>query len=99
MAKDTSSKVTIDHDTIRKWIEDREGTPARVKTDKTSDVGIIRIDFPYRESPNLEPITWDQFFTEFDKKNLAFLYQDFMKNGEMSRFFKFVSRDSVKTQL
>jgi len=86
------SRITADHEEIVKWAEERGGKPARVEgTGSSGDVGILRIDFGDKE-PNLEPITWDQFFAEFEKKNLAFLYQEKTADGEESRFFKLIDR-------
>jgi hypothetical protein len=97
MATDTkkgSSKTTTDHDTIKKWVEERGGSPASVKgTAADDEAGVLRIDFPgYSGQDRLEHISWDEFFEKFDEKKLAFLYQDEMRDGEESRFFKFVSR-------
>ena len=89
------SQVTTDHTTIRRWAEARKGKPAAVKqTGGKDDPGILRIDFPdYSGEESLDEISWDEFFEKFDEKNLAFLYQDELKSGETSRFFKFISRD------
>ena len=92
-ATGTSKKTTAHHE-IRKWAEERGGKPARVKTtgDK-SDPGLLRINFPgYGRRDTLEDISWEEFFEKFDAKKLAFLYQETLKNGEQSRFFKLVNR-------
>jgi hypothetical protein len=91
------SKMTTNHDEIRKWAEARGGKPATVKsTASKDDVGLLRIDFPgYKGEGTLEEITWDEFFKKFDEKKLAFLYQDKTSSGEESRFFKFVSRETA----
>ena len=89
------SKTTTDHDTIRKWVEERGGRPAGVKgTGGGDDPGILRIDFPGygAEEESLEPISWDDFFKKFEQNKLAFLYQDETAGGEESPFFKFVKR-------
>lgn len=89
-----SGNTTTDHDTIRKWVEERGGKPATVRTNG-DDVGILRIDFPgYSGDETLEEISWDEFFRKFDESNLAFLYQEQTADGETSRFNKFVSRDN-----
>ena len=89
-----SSSKTTDHDEIRKWVEARGGLPARVKTTGgKGDPGLLRINFPgYGTRDTLEDISWEEFFEKFDGKKLAFLYQDTLKNGQESRFFKFVNR-------
>src|SRR5947209_13135285 len=92
------SKITTNHDEIRKWAEARGGKPSTVKrTEGNDEVGVLRIDFPgYSGQDSLEEISWDDFFAKFDEKNLAFLYQDKTSSGEESRFFKLVSRDSTE---
>jgi hypothetical protein len=89
-----SSKVTTDHETIRRWAEERSGTPARVKgTGDEDDVGMIRIDFPgYSGEGKLEPISWDDFFEKFEERSLALVYQEETSGGEKSNFNKLVSR-------
>ncbi|WP_395773516.1 hypothetical protein [Agrobacterium pusense] len=84
----TESATTTDHDTIRKWAEQRDGHPAKV--DVSGDAGILRIDFGEPEDA-LKAITWDEFFEIFEDRKLAFLYQDETSGGE-SRFNKFISR-------
>jgi hypothetical protein len=93
-----SSKVTTDHEEIRRWVEARGGWPARVKgTGDDDDPGLIRIDFPgYSGEESLEPISWDEWFRKFDERKLAFVYQDTTATGEKSFFNKLVSRDSVE---
>ena len=95
----SDSKTTTDHNEIRKWVEDRGGHPAKVKgTERTgeSGVGVLRIDYPgYEGSDTLEEITWEQFFDQFDKAGLAFLYQDKLESGKTSRFSKLIDRNSA----
>lgn len=92
-----SSKITTNHEEIRKWAEARGGKPATVKgTESNNEAGILRIDFPgYSGASSLEEISWDEFFKKFDEKQLAFLHQDETSSGEQSRFFKFVSRETA----
>ncbi|MBI3887515.1 hypothetical protein HY310_00415 [Candidatus Microgenomates bacterium] len=80
------SETTSDHEKIIKWVEDRGGKPAKVKGTGTM------LRFLFSDNPALEEIGWDDFFKEFDSKNLALLYQETTKDGKPSRFFKFVSR-------
>lgn len=85
------SHRTTDHETIRNWVEERGGQPARVEETEDGGAGVLRIDFTDDES--LEPIPWDEFFETFEENDLAFLYQDETSEGEESYFTKFVSRD------
>lgn len=90
-----SAKATVDHDTIRNWVEQHGGCPAHVKgTGGKQDPGILRIDFTgFSGQQSLERISWDEFFDAFDANELAFLYED---DG---RFNKLVRRDTVRDQL
>lgn len=90
------SHTTTDHDTIRKWVEQRGGKPATVEgTGDKEEPGILRISFDDTDSKDskLSTIEWDDFFEKFEEEKLAFLYQDKTKDGKVSRFFKFVNRE------
>ena len=90
----SDSHTTTDHDVIRRWATDRKGRPATVKaTEEDGQAGILRIDFGPKDK-GLDGIDWDEFFRKFDESGLAFLYQDRTKDGELSRFHKFVRRSS-----
>ena len=99
-AASTGSKVTTDHDEIREWVEERGGQPTQVKgTGDDESPGVLRIDYPgFSGEETLEPITWEEFFEAFDENNLAFLYQEETKDGEISRFSKLIDRDSTEEQ-
>lgn len=91
-----SATKTTDHDTIRKWVEDRGGWPARVDAPgHNQGSGILRINFDDPggdDDENLERIGWDEFFKGFEDNDLAFLHQDETEDGRQSRFNKLVSR-------
>ena len=86
----SEARRTTDHDTIRKWAEERDGHPARVKG--VGPGGILRIDFGEPEE-GLEKISWEKFFEAFDGNGLDFLYQERTGDGGQSRFNKFVERE------
>ena len=91
---DHEAKQTTNHDEIRRWVQERGGKPARVKgTGSGDDPGVLRVDFPgVGEEDRLEEIPWDEWFDKFEQENLVFLYQDEVKSGDESRFFKLVNR-------
>jgi hypothetical protein len=92
----TASKITADHDEIKGWAQERGGVPSMVKGTGEEGGGILRFDFPPTGTkPNLQEISWEEFFRIFDDKGLAFLYQEKTKEGEISRFNKFVSRECL----
>ena len=88
------AEVTTDHDTIRTWAEAKGGRPAAVdRTHKGGDVGIIRIMFPkapQSEHENLAEISWNEFFEDFEKRELALLYE------QDSQFNKIVGRETAE---
>jgi hypothetical protein len=91
----SESYTTTDHKKIKKWAEDRDGAPATVKaTEEKGHAGILRIDFGPKEK-GLGEFSWSEFFKKFDEAGLAFLYQDKTKDGKVSRFHKFVTRDAA----
>ena len=87
-----SAKATVDHETIRHWVEKHGGCPAHVKsTGSQQDPGILRIDFPgFSGQQSLEQISWDEFFTEFERRQLALLYEP------SGLFSKIVGRDTAE---
>ncbi len=88
------AETTTDHETIRKWAEGKGGKPAAVdRTHEGGDVGIIRIMFPTAQQSsheNLVEISWDEFFEEFEKRELALVYD------QGSMFNKIVGRDTAE---
>jgi hypothetical protein len=98
---DKDTKVTTDHDTIRKWAEDRGGKPAvahlTFHNDPGPDHAPIRILFPDTPgSDQLDEVSWPQLFRVFEEKNLAFAYQDQTSDGKTSHYFDFVQRPGSK---
>jgi hypothetical protein len=91
------SRLTTNHDEIRRWVEARGGKPATVTgTEDDDEAGILRIDFPgYSGADSLQEIPWEEFFEKFEEKGLAFLSQDQTAGGDESRFFKFVTREAA----
>ena len=92
-----SASRTTDHEFIRRWVEERGGSPACVRgTGGKNDVGMIRIDFPgFSGGDSLQRIDWNEWFKQFDENDLAFLYRDMRHgDGDLDRFNKLVRRDS-----
>ncbi len=89
----SSTRTTTDHEEIRRWVEEHGGRPAVVRGTRDGDGSVLRIDFPGGAGEDeLEPVSWDEWFREFEEENLAFLYQDRKAGGEDSTFFKLVGR-------
>lgn len=94
------SLTTTDHETIRRWAEERGGKPSEVtSTARGDDVGIVRIDFPgYSGEGKLQEISWDDWFGKFDDANLAFVYEEETADGQRSNFNKLVGRETAQAR-
>src|SRR5690348_17523704 len=92
----TQSRVSSDHEEIRRWAEERGARPACVRgTGSNDDVGILRLDFPgYSGQQSLQHIDWEEFFEKFDERGLALLFQEATAGGEKSNFNKLISRET-----
>jgi hypothetical protein len=103
MARRAQVKVITDHDEIRRWAEERGAIPSRVHgTEGSDDVGIIRLAFPGApgaRDENLEPISWDEWFREFDQRGLALVYEETTASGKKSNFNKVISRETAAEEL
>jgi len=93
------SKTTTDHETIRRWAEERGGKPACVHgTGFQDDIRMIRLEFPrapQSKDESLQEISWDEFFEKFEDSQLALLYEDRTSDGHRSNFNKLVSRENA----
>jgi hypothetical protein len=89
-----SAHPITDHEEIRQWAEARGAQPACVKgTGRRGDTGMIRLDLPgFSGAKSLQPISWDDWFRQFDDNNLALLVQDTTAGGSQSNFNKLVAR-------
>jgi len=86
--------VTRDHDVIRRWVEQRGAQPATVPgSEHEGRPGVLRFDFPGYGGDRLQHISWDEWFTSFDARNLRFIYQEHTKDGSDSNFFRLDSPD------
>lgn len=84
--------LTRNHDIIRKWAEERGATPATVPgTEHDGHLGVLRFNFPGFGDGKLVNVSWDEWFKAFDARDLVFVYQETLRDGTQSNFFKFDS--------
>ncbi|MGE5596144.1 MAG: hypothetical protein ACM3S1_08935 [Hyphomicrobiales bacterium] len=82
--------ATRSHEVIQMWADARHAKPATVESTRRDDrPGVLRFDFPGGDSGRLKAIGWDQWFKTFDQRNLIFLYQETLRNGNDSNFYRF----------
>ena len=88
MASRAQSKVTTDRDEIRQWAEERGAEPACVRgTGGEGDIGVLRLEFrgaPGARDESLQAISWDDWFSKFEERSLALLFQDQTARGDTS---------------
>ncbi|TCU65540.1 hypothetical protein EDE08_113154 [Bradyrhizobium sp. R2.2-H] len=90
--QNSEAEQTTDHATIRNRVDESGGQPATVKaTEEDGHAGVLRVDLDPPDE-GLNRIGWDEILDKFDEAGLAFLHQDRTKEGQVSRFYKFVRR-------
>jgi hypothetical protein len=88
------SLATRNHDVIMQWADERGGRPATVEgTEKGDRLGSLRIVFDESVSDRLREVDWEDWFRTFDERNLVFIYQEHLKNGNQSNFFRLDNPD------
>jgi len=80
--------ATRDHEVIRHWAEERGAEPATVPTKDGGEPRVLRLNFPDYGGRTLEMLDWDRWFEVFDRRKLVFLFQERMKAGNQSNFFR-----------
>ena len=95
--KTALTKITTDHGEMRKWVKERKGHPIHLKGMLDADEIPISIKLPHSTMEGSE-ITWDEFFKQFDDRNLAFEYEERNEEGELSLFFKLIKQQLLQVQ-
>lgn len=81
--------ATRNHDVIKRWAEERRASPATVASSRARNgPRTLRFDFPGYGGRDLVHIGWDDWLQTFDERGLVFLYQEQMRDGRQSNFFR-----------
>lgn len=80
--------ATRNPEVIRSWAEARGGVPATIMTASPDRPTVLRFDFPGFSKGKLQQIEWDAWLDTFKDRNLVFVFQEHMKAGNDSNFFK-----------
>lgn len=94
----SSLHITTNFHIIKKWIEERDGMPARVHGNN-KELTTLRVFYPNIDASTMQIIPWSEFFDEFAQLNLAFMYQLDVVVNEHARFYKFVAREDYIDEL
>ncbi|MEV1012656.1 hypothetical protein AB0I89_20935 [Micromonospora sp. NPDC049801] len=89
------SLITANHEVIQRWARARGAKPATIAgTEREGRAGVLTFNIPgYRESSRIREITWDEWFHTFDLRRLNLIYQEQMRDGRQSNFFRTESPD------
>ncbi|WP_406040388.1 hypothetical protein OG799_31325 [Micromonospora sp. NBC_00898] len=89
------SLVTANHEVIQRWARARNAKPATIAgTEREGRPGVLTFNIPgYRESSRIRQITWDDWFRTFDLRRLNLIYQEQLRDGRQSNFFRTESPD------
>lgn len=84
---------TTDHEEIRKWIEEKKGEPGIIRGISGSDgQGILTVVFG-PPTPDIQVISWQEFFDTFEDQQLRFRYEDPIPDDEAGWDLAFEGRD------
>jgi hypothetical protein len=93
MANEVLLHLTVNHQLIFSWAERRGARPSTIEGGEHP--GPLSFSFG-PASAGRQEISWDSFFTEFERADLAFIYRDDLgPNGELDDFHAFVARAAV----
>jgi hemerythrin superfamily protein len=81
------SLATRSHEVIRHWAEERRAAPATTPGTDPQRPRVLRFNFPGFDK-DLQEVSWDAWFGTFDERDLVFVFQEHMKAGNPSNFFK-----------
>jgi hypothetical protein len=85
---------TIDHEEIRKWIEEHNGEPAIIQGTGGDDrAGTLFISFG-ETSRDINLIGWREFFDIFERRNLRFHYETETMTDAVDWEYGFDDRDT-----
>ncbi len=80
--------ATRNHEVIQHWADERGAVPATIPTNDPTSPRVLRFNFPGYGGRSLQPVRWNDWLKTFDNRELVFLFQDRMKSGKQSNFFR-----------
>jgi hypothetical protein len=84
--------VTIDHQVICSWAQRRGARPSTFEDDEHPWPLLFSFG---SAGTGVQEISWERFFAEFEQADLAFIYRDIGRNGEVDDFHEFVKRAAM----
>jgi hypothetical protein len=84
--------VTIDHQIILAWAKRRDALPSTCEGDERPWPLFLSFGRP---GAGLREISWDRFFFEFERANLAFSFLDDGPTGKLDNSYSLLNRTAV----
>lgn len=84
--------ATRNPEVIKVWAEARGAAPATSPNGDPERPRVLRFDFPDYDK-DLTPVEWEAWCQVFEDRGLVFVYQEHMKAGNQSNFFRLENPD------
>jgi len=81
--------VTVDHQVIMAWAQRREARPSTFMGAERPWPLVFDLGTP---DTGLKEIEWDDFFADFERAYLAFLFHETAENGDLDDLYEFANR-------
>jgi hypothetical protein len=102
---EVATVATRDHELIRRWAQRREAEPAtgertasgEAKVSVTDGGAGIRFNFP--ATGRFRPISWDEWFENFEGHDLVFVYERDAPGHSLSYRYRLAKRDALGSGL
>lgn len=85
--------ATRSHEVIQHWAQARGAEPATAGKRHEGRPTVLRFQFPDYGGDRLECIPWADWLGTFEDRHLVFLFQERLKNGTQSNFFRLDNPD------
>lgn len=85
--------ATRSHEVIRHWAQARGAEPAIAGRRHAGRPTVLRFRFPDDGGAPLECVPWADWLGTFEDRHLLFLFQERLKNGSRSNFFRLDDAD------
>lgn len=79
--------ATRNPEVIRAWAAERKAKPATSPGGDVDNPRVLRFNFPDYDQ-DLQEVSWEAWCRTFEKRELVFLFQQHMKAGNQSNFFR-----------
>jgi|SRR5688572_10311791 hypothetical protein len=98
---EVATVATRDHELIRRWASRRQAEPATGERTASGEATVsvtdggagIRFNFP--AAGRFRPISWDEWFANFEAHDLVFVYERDAPHQSLSYRYRLTKRDAL----